>query len=120
MIELTYECNGRTESIVHSDENVDITASSRDNRTIVRAKALNDLKLIRASIPLDRSFTTEDLIMANGYQSWTETKEFSAEEHLNDLRNIPSPFDSKYTWHKSKRGNADNVSTNCGDVKKKY
>ena len=96
MIEIRYECDQGIRDTVKSNDDILIIENKSGSRTKVAVKALSDIKLLRASIPLERKFSPFDLIMTNGYQSWTETKEFADKEHLNDLRKVPLPIDMKF------------------------
>ena len=96
MIEIRYESDQGIRDTVSSNDDLLILEEKNDNRNKVAVKALSDIKLLRASIPLEKKFSPSDLIMANGYQSWTETREFADKEHLNDLRRVPLPIDSRY------------------------
>ena len=96
MVEITYISGGLDHDIVSSDENMEITAAESGSRKTVTIKAIKDMTLKRARIPLGASFDEDDLIFANGYQSWTETEEFTAEEHLNNLDRVPSAINARY------------------------
>lgn len=96
MVEITYTKDGSDIDIVSSDENVEISSAQKDGRYTVSVKALSDIELKRARILLGASFSNDDLILANGYQSWTQTEEFSHKEHLNDLARLPKAINDRY------------------------
>ena len=96
MIEIQYRRQGKKYDVIASDENIEINDIEIGGRRTVTVKALSEIRLDKASIPLEDSFGADDLIMANGYQSWTETEEFTASEHLNDLRRIPKAINARY------------------------
>ena len=93
---LRYRITGQVTETSSSNENILIEEEYIGKRRKITVTALRQMRLYEASIHLPRSFVPEDLIMANGYQSWTETREFSREENLNDLRRVPGVIENKY------------------------
>ena len=89
MPEIKYRIGGKLHKIKRSDSNLRIEKHMKDGRTTVVVTALSDLELEDAKIILPWKLTLKSLIMANGYQSWTETRQFAAGEHLNDLNLRP-------------------------------
>ena len=96
MVEITYIKDRTSFDAVSSDENIEITSVEKNGRNTVSVKALSDITFKRARIPLGASFDDEDLILANGYQSWTQTEEFTAKEHLNNLDRLPKAINARY------------------------
>lgn len=93
---LRYRITGQVTETSESDENIIIEESFIEKRRKITVTALKQMRLYEATIRLSRSFDPEDLIMANGYQSWTETREFSRDENLNDLRRIPMMIENRF------------------------
>ena len=93
---LRYRITGQVTETSSSDDNILIEEEYIGKRRKITVTALRQMRLYEASIHLSRSFEPEDLIMANGYQSWTETREFSGEENLNDLRRVPAVIENRY------------------------
>ncbi len=93
---LRYRITGQVTETSSSDENILIEETCIGKRKKITVTALRQMRLYEASISLPRTFAPEDLIMANGYQSWTETREFSREENLNDLRRTPAMIENRY------------------------
>lgn len=60
--------------------------NTKGNRTIVTLKTKKALTLQRVYIPLEHTFGKDDVIFANGWQSWTDSKEFAYGEALNDVK----------------------------------
>ena len=98
MINLKYFVMGTTVTTRSSDANVVIEEKRLKNRRTVTVTAFQDIELIDAEMFLKKYFNPDDLIMANGYQSWTETKEFMAGEYLNDLSKRPKKVVEKYKF----------------------
>ena len=76
---------------VTDGDNGDLTlvTSTKDHRTIVTLTAKEDIELVEAEeiVPFNANY--EDLYFFNGYQSWTDTKEFSLTERMRDIRKSP-------------------------------
>ncbi len=96
MVELIYEIDGRKVDTLSSDDNMIIRSKYSGDRHIVTVRAINEITLVRATEEQQKDFYRDDLIMANGYQSWTETKEFTHREYINDLRILPNYIIAKY------------------------
>ena len=93
---LRYRITGQVTETSSSDDNILIEEIYTEKRRKITVTALRQMRLYEASIRLPRIFDPEDLIMANGYQSWTETREFSREESLNDLRRVPVMIENRF------------------------
>lgn len=98
MINLKYSVQGTRVVTRTSDANVVIEEKRYKNRRTVTVTAFQDIELIDADVSLKKYFNPDDLIMANGYQSWTETKEFAIGEYLNNLNNRPKNVVEKYKF----------------------
>ncbi len=95
-MEITYSCQGRNVTCSASDENLQLTEDRRDGRHTVTVTAAKPVCLQKAFLDTDLTYTAGDLVMANGYQSWTETKEFARGEYLNDLSRVPRPIQNRF------------------------
>lgn len=89
MIELIYEAEGKRVDTLSSDENMTLRSRYARGRRVVTVTAVSRITLVRATEEVPKDFYKDDLIMANGYQSWTETKEFTRHEYINDLSRLP-------------------------------
>lgn len=87
---LSYSCGGEKRST--SITNDDLSLAIDGNKITV--KALKDVILEDASLTLEHEFHKDDLFYLNGYQSWTDTKEFRFDESLRDVRKIPKFMDN--------------------------
>ncbi|MCD8107208.1 MAG: alpha-galactosidase [Oscillospiraceae bacterium] len=86
--ELIYSLNGERHTVSSTDENVEIKADS-GKRTTVTVTAKVPITLLSATITMPYSYRKNEPIFVNGYQSWTDTKEFLAGESLKDIRKLP-------------------------------
>ncbi|MBO4626584.1 MAG: alpha-galactosidase [Lachnospiraceae bacterium] len=96
MIALTYRQNGIAVCTNVDDECIRISDVQADGRRTVTVTALQDIVLSKAELPLTYAFADDAKIMANGYQSWTATREFEPTETLNDLSKLPGAIEEKY------------------------
>ena len=93
---IRYRITGVATETSVSDENIIVDEKHENGRHTVTVIALKRLRLAEASIAVRRQFDPDDVIMANGYQSWTETREFYRSEHLNDLSRVPGFIENRY------------------------
>ncbi|MBP5750609.1 MAG: alpha-galactosidase, partial [Firmicutes bacterium] len=93
---VSYRITGEVTEISESDENLTIEETVSGNRRTVTVTAHRQLRLYEAAIQMRKKFHPSDLILANGYQSWTETRPMTRREHLNDLRRIPAMIENRF------------------------
>ena len=96
MLTIVYQADGGKVKTSASDDCIHIEEQVSGNRTTVTVRAEKRLVLGNAKRQLAETFSGKDLVMANGYQSWTETKEFADGEFLNDLARRPRPIVSRF------------------------
>ena len=84
-----YYKNGKKCRSESSNYDFDLTRVFKDGRTTVTLTAKEDIELIEADdfIPFNVNF--HDLYFLNGYQSWTDTKEFSLFKRLRNIKKSP-------------------------------
>ena len=92
---LTYESKGRLLTAGESDARVTIFEETSAGRTRITVTAREDVVLKEARIDRIRTIDKDCPVIANGFQSWTETREFARGEHLNDLSLLPPLFEDK-------------------------
>lgn len=99
---ITYTINGvlRTSDFCGDESYDDFSLTTTEKNGIFEAvlTAEKELTLRSAEHSLPQNFAKKDLIFANGYQSWTETKEFRHGEHLNDLSKVPKFLEEKFAF----------------------
>ena len=86
---LYYYKNGKKYCTKTSNKDVEIDVRPVNNRITTRIKALNDITLVKADdiIPFNVNF--KDLYFLNGYQSWTDTKEYTLAKRLRNIKKSP-------------------------------
>lgn len=67
------------------------------------------------NIKLNYNFNHDDLIYVNGYQSWTDSKEFFIEEKMKTLSKLAKPLLPHYQFDKYGDYNFKTYSNNKGD-----
>ena len=95
-MKISYLAGGQAYSTDADDAHIKVENVKTPGRRTVTVTALADLVLKKAELPLGYEFADGDRILANGYQSWTETKESDPSETLNDLSKVPKPLEEKY------------------------
>lgn len=95
---IEYKCGGKVFGTSMSDENLMIIEKSSGRRKTVLIKANADLELLQAIEDVVFKVLPDDRIFANGYQSWTETREFKLNEKLNNLNRLPKKLVERYAF----------------------
>lgn len=98
MMKITYRCDGKEYTVTSSDARIAMTSTVGQGRTTVSVTARCPLELLRAEDALEHPISESALIFANGYQSWTETKEFTGREGLNDLSRLPRRLVERFAF----------------------
>ena len=96
MLKLSYSVGGQLYSTAADDAHVKVENVKTAGHRTVTVTALCDLVLKKAEFPLQYEYAPLDKILANGYQSWTETRECGPGETLNNLARVPKPLEDKY------------------------
>ena len=89
MNEIVYLIDGQVKKTALSNEDIIINIKNESKRSIVSVKALKKLTLKRAYQNLDAKFDKESSFFLNGYQSWTDTKEFYFKEKEKNVNKLP-------------------------------
>ncbi|MCR5332669.1 MAG: alpha-galactosidase [Bacilli bacterium] len=71
----------------NSDVEFDVDVSN--SRTTIKIKALEDITLLKADDIVSFHVNFHDLYFLNGYQSWTDTKEFKLSKRLRNIKKSP-------------------------------
>ena len=103
---IEYETNGtikQTSGSGNGDISAEITVSG--NRTKVTVSAKRDLRLLSAKLSEPYDYAPDCRIFVNGYQSWTDTREFRLPEGLHTVLDKPEVvrYKSHYAGHGDER-----------------
>lgn len=96
MLKLSYFADGQVFETSGDDAHIKVENAKTAGHRIVTVTALTDLTLKKAEIPLRYEYAEDNRILANGYQSWTETRECDPAETHNDLSKLPQALEEKY------------------------
>ena len=72
-----------------SNKDMEVLSSIKDNRQIVKIKALEDITLLGADHYLGFAAHRKDQYFLNGYQSWTDTAEYYLSKRLRNIKKSP-------------------------------
>ncbi len=89
MNEIVYLVDGSIKKASSTNEDLEIISKSDGKRFFIKVKALKNIVLKRAYKDLDAKFDKNTLFFLNGYQSWTDTKEFIYKEHEKNVKKLP-------------------------------
>ncbi|MBO4927859.1 MAG: alpha-galactosidase [Clostridiales bacterium] len=97
-MEITYRVDGKEFRTDCSNDCIRIEDEMRGGtrKTVVTARV--DMELRNAEILMPWKFNLTDMFMTNGYQSWTETREFMAGEYLTNLAKRPKLLNDKFHY----------------------
>ncbi len=93
---LTYFKQGQKYCINQANDDVDWIEEEQKNHYRLKIVAKENITLLDAEFSLKKHYGPSTMVFVNGYQSWTETKEYSAKENLHSLRHVPSFINKKY------------------------
>ena len=86
---VSYFKNGKKHTVKASNADVIISENREGNHTLVTLRANEEITLARADVSYPCHINYKDLYFLNGYQSWTDTKEYKLATQLRDIRKSP-------------------------------
>lgn len=84
-LSLTYTLDGVTKKTSESVHDLEIKQVKTDNRLTVTINAHKPLEIKEAVLSAEYPFKANDCFFANGFQSWTDTREFTRNERMPDI-----------------------------------
>ena len=96
-LRLCYELDGQRFTVSSSDGVVTLEESTVGSRYRVKVKAGRTVKLLWAAMEFPADYDRDDKIFVNGYQSWTDSREYLPGENLPDIYKKPSFIVQKFT-----------------------
>ncbi len=88
-MKIVYYINGSKRTTSKSNNDITISEVREGNRTTIKVLASAEITLAKASADYPCHINYKDLYFLNGYQSWTDTKEFKLATQLRDVRKSP-------------------------------
>ena len=98
-MKIKYLKNGKVFTNIDTCKDFEIEASQKKGKRTVTLIAKTDLELVNAIELLPIPTTTKDRYFLNGYQSWTDTKEFKLADRLRDIKKSPHIISHLYAMH---------------------
>ena len=96
MLRITYECEGSKKSCVGDAGCEDFSVKlDKSSGVYVLIKAVRPIKILKAEYVVGYDFTEKSRIMVNGYQSWTDTREFDINDKLPNIGRLTRLFGGK-------------------------
>ena len=89
--------------------------SLKNSKYSFEIKAKKEIQLIDFKISKDYTFKKDDLLFLNGYQSWTETKEYYPNEKIRSLNKLPKSLKKRFSFEEYGDSYFLNVSGKKGD-----
>ncbi len=86
---IAYRIDGTEKIAESSNEDIEISESKNGARMEVGVQAKKDLDLIVAMEEIPHAYGKDDLFFVNGYQSWTDSFEYSYAQKLKDANRLP-------------------------------
>ena len=86
---IKYSLSGKRKSATESNEDFELKVKDENNRLTVTLCAKKDISLSQFTQSIPFFPDKDDLYFLNGYQSWTDTKEFTFAEREKDVKKLP-------------------------------
>ena len=83
---LYYNVGGSGRVANGANDDFDLKITRENNRLFVKICPKREMELVHAEIATDYSFQKETSVLANGYQSWSLTKEWKRDELQKGIR----------------------------------
>ena len=96
---IKYYKNGKKYSNFDTCKDFEIESLKKDGKHTVTLIAKNDIELIEVVDLLPIPTNLKDLYFLNGYQSWTDTKEFKLTDRLRDIKKSPHIISHMFAMH---------------------
>lgn len=97
---LSYIKNSNKIEAEFSNEDLEIIENQSENRRTISIKVKQDIELIEAKLYLDIKLDKNNFYFLNGYQSWTDTKEFNLSEKEKNIYHSPRFIVNKFAMDK--------------------
>ena len=92
IINLWYDYEGKSFQIVNSNKHVDIEYSVLDNKHVLTLDAKVKISNVKVTLKDNATYSTNSRVYVNGYQSWTDSREYFLNEKMTSLSKISKPF----------------------------
>ena len=86
---VTYFKNGKKHTTNSSNSDIVLNEARDENHTIIKLVANEDIVLQSADVSYPCHINYKDAYFLNGYQSWTDTKEYHLRDRLRNIKKSP-------------------------------
>lgn len=86
VIKVTYQCDGKERIAIGNDDILTFVDKGDESHVIMTVKATKPVKLIYAELIYDQYYEKDELFFANGYQSWTTSREYKIGDRQYGMR----------------------------------
>ncbi len=97
-IKIIYRVGKRRHSSIGSNEHLSVSETMGENRHTVTITAKTDITLKYAGTKTGVRVGKKDHFLLNGYQSWTDTKEFVLSESENNIYKLPPSLVRRFSF----------------------
>ena len=97
---VVYYKNGSKHTTNRSNADIKISEAREGNHTCIKLLASEEITLAKADVSYPAHINFKDLYFLNGYQSWTDTKEYKLAKQLRDIKKSPHIISSMYAMDK--------------------
>ena len=97
---INYSVNGIAKTAAASNEDIVICENNEKKHTFISITALKDVELDSCTITEEHKYNKTDRFFLNGYQSWTDSFEYSFNHKLKDSSKLPAVLLKKYAFDK--------------------
>ena len=95
---IKYSASGKCLSASGSNEDFELSTKDESGRLTITLRAKKDIKLLNFTESLPFSPSRDDKYFLNGYQSWTDTKEFTFSERERNVNKLPRLLVNKFAF----------------------
>ena len=96
-INIRYRVDGVEKRGVGCDtEDYSLLVEQSEERVTIRLKAKKPLTLVTSSFEVPYTYAAGDEIFINGYQSWTDSREYGLNEYLRNIKKAPRFIRSRF------------------------
>ena len=94
---IVYFKNGKKIATSKSNQDIKISEVREGNHTTIKVLAGEEITLAKAYVDYPCFINYKDLYFLNGYQSWTDTKEYKLTKQLRDVNKCPHIITALYS-----------------------
>ena len=98
MFTIEYSVSGQRKSAAGTNDAFELITTKENGRHTVTLRAKNEISLFSYTETFPFTPSKGDLYFFNGYQSWTDTKEFTPKERERNINKLPRSLVNNYAF----------------------